>query len=336
MKSARLLSLLLLLQTRQRMTTVELADRLEVSRRTILRDVEALSAAGVPVYAERGRHGGIVLLPDARLNVSHLDPAEREAVLVAGLDATQRAQLDLAAVHETATRKIAARRSADAHPADTHPAGTHAADTRPNAGLAELIVVDNAAWLAPEDRGVPVADLALALRTRPRLRLDYRRSGAPRTVARVVDPYGLATKAGRWYLVADQAGEARLFALERLEGYQVLTEPARTRAGCDLRSVWADLRRRTEDPGSVVVTARLRETRLDLARRILGSRILGVDPAVDGWHTVRIGYPDVESVRQLLQFGDHVEVVAPPAARALVRGLAADLVERHRDGADRP
>ncbi|WOP18247.1 helix-turn-helix transcriptional regulator [Raineyella sp. LH-20] len=315
MKSARLLSLLLLLQARQRMTTVELADRLEVSRRTILRDVEALSAAGVPVYAERGRHGGIVLLPGARLNVSHLDPAEREAVLVAGLDAAQRAQLDLAAVHETATRKIAARRSGDADP---------------GAALADLIVVDNAAWLAPEGQGVSVAELALALRTRPRLRLRYRSSGASRAIARVVDPYGLATKAGRWYLVADQAGEPGLFALDRLEACEVLAEPARTRVGCDLRSVWADLRRRTEDPGSVVITARLRQTRLDLARRILGSRILGVDPVVAGWCTVRIGYPEMESVRQLLQFGDHIEVVAPPAARDRVHALATDLAARHR------
>lgn len=315
MKSARLLSLLLLLQARQRMTTVELADRLEVSRRTILRDVEALSAAGVPVYAERGRRGGIVLLPGARLNVSHLDPAEMEAVLTAGLDATQREQLELAAAHETATRKIAARRPGGAHP---------------GSGLADLIVVDNAGWLAPEGHAPPVAELALALRARPRLRLRYRRSGAQRAVVRVVDPYGLATKAGRWYLVADQAGEPRLFNLHRLEGYEVLPEPARTRPGCDLRSVWAELRRRTERPGSVVVTARLRETRLDLARRVLGSRILDVDPAAAGWHTVRIGYRDLESVRQLLQFGDHLEVVAPPAARALVHELAADLVERHR------
>ncbi|GAA2106727.1 helix-turn-helix transcriptional regulator [Brevibacterium salitolerans] len=91
--------LLLLLQTRPRITTAELAARLEVSRRTVLRDVEALSAAGVPVYAERGRNGGIVLLPGARLNASHLEPPELEALSVTGLDSEQLERLGLGTAH---------------------------------------------------------------------------------------------------------------------------------------------------------------------------------------------------------------------------------------------
>lgn len=94
MKSARLLSLLLLLQVRERMSTNELAERLEVSRRTILRDVEALSLAGVPVYAERGRHGGIVLLAGARLNASHLEPAELESLALLGWTPPSRSNSD--------------------------------------------------------------------------------------------------------------------------------------------------------------------------------------------------------------------------------------------------
>jgi biotin operon repressor len=137
MKASRLLSLLLLLQTRHRVRTSELAERLEVSRRTVLRDVEELSAAGVPVYAERGRHGGIVLLPGARLDASHLEPGEMDALSVAGLDANQRDQLGLAAAHETATRKIAARQAPS-------PSGAFPESLR----LAHLIVVDNTAWLA--------------------------------------------------------------------------------------------------------------------------------------------------------------------------------------------
>jgi predicted DNA-binding transcriptional regulator YafY len=303
----------LFLQTRQRVSTSELAERLEVSRRTVLRDVEALSAAGVPVYAERGRHGGIVLLPGARLNASHLEPAEMEALSIAGLDRAQLEQLGLAGSRDMADRKIAARRAA----------------TGTGPSLAELVVVDNAGWLAPQRDTVSVADLALDLLNRPRLRVRYRSSGDDRASSLVVDPYGLAAKSGRWYLVADDEQRPRLFSLERLDSYETLSEPARLRSGHDLRSVWAGLVRRTETPGRVAVRARLREDRLDLAGRILGARLEDVEPPEDGWCAVRIVYPDIESVRQLLQFGDHLEVFAPADARRRIAELASDLVRRH-------
>ena len=313
MKATRLLALLLLLQTRQRVSTTELAERLEVSRRTVLRDVEALSAAGVPVYAERGRHGGIVLLPGARLNASHLEPPEMEALSIAGLDRAQLAQLGLDGSRDMADRKIAARRAA----------------TGTGPTLADLVVVDNAGWLAPQRDTASVADLALDLLNRPRLRVRYRSSGDDRASSLVVDPYGLAAKSGRWYLVADDEQRPRLFSLERLDSYETLSEPARLRSGHDLRSVWAGLVRRTETPGRVAVRARLREDRLDLAGRILGARLEDVEPPEDGWCAVRIVYPDIESVRQLLQFGDHIEVLTPADARRRIAELASDLVRRH-------
>ncbi|NMD95896.1 WYL domain-containing protein [Rhodococcus sp. BL-253-APC-6A1W] len=133
----------------------------------------------------------------------------------------------------------------------------------------------------------------------------------------------------RWYLVADDEQRPRLFSLERLDSYETLSEPARLRSGHDLRSVWAGLVRRTETPGRVAVRARLREDRLDLAGRILGSRLEDVEPPEDGWCAVRIVYPDIESVRQLLQFGDHIEVLTPADARRRIAELASDLVRRH-------
>ena len=314
MKAARLLSLLLVLQTRQRVTTVELAERLEVSVRTILRDVEALSAAGVPVYAERGRHGGIVLLPGARLNASHLEPAEMDSLSLAGLDSMQREQLGIAAAHDMAIRKIAARRAAGASV---------------RTSLAELVIVDNSSWLAPGAGELDIAELALALRSRRRLRIDYRGSGAGRSTSRVVDPYGLASKSGRWYLVADDRQTARLFNLDRLEHYEALSESVANRPDQDLRSVWAELRQRTEATGQVEVMVRLRETRVDLARRILGTRLKMAGRGDDGWRLVTVSYPDVESVRQLLQFGDHIEVIAPESARQRIAELATDLASRH-------
>ncbi|PPG94373.1 MULTISPECIES: YafY family protein [unclassified Rathayibacter] len=316
MKASRLLQMLLLLQTRQRLTTRELAERLEVSRRTILRDVEALSAAGVPVYAERGRNGGILLLSTARLNASHLDPSELEALSVVGLDAQLLEKLGLTTVHAAAVRKIDARVAA-------MPAA------RTVARLADLIVVDSSAWFVEPKATVDVAELAEALRSRRRIRLHYRRNAETLPSWREADPYGLAVKSGRWYLVADVDADSRLFSLERITSYEVLDAPAALRDGETLRTVWAGLRDRTESPGRVSVTFRLRENRLDLARRIIGARIHTVSPADDGWRTVIVRYPELESVRQLLQFGDHIEITSPDEARERVRQLATDLAQRH-------
>lgn len=316
MKAARLLHLLLLLQTRQRITTTELAERLEVSRRTVLRDVEALSMAGVPVYAERGRNGGIVLLPGARLNASHLEPRELEALSVAGLDSAQLERLGLSAARESAARKIAARQTA--------------APESPNLPrLADLVLVDSNAWLADSKAEVDVADLASALRHRRRMRIQYRRSAERQASTRVVDPYGIVAKSGRWYLIADDQGTGRLFALERLSAYETLDAPAALRPAQTLRTMWAALKERTERPGQVSVTVRLRESRLDLARRILGTRIHEISDTGNGWCAVVVRYPDIESVRQLLQFGDHIEILTPETARERIRQLAKDLAERH-------
>lgn len=316
MKASRLLQLLLLLQTRQRITTTELAERLEVSRRTVLRDVEALSTAGVPVYAERGRNGGIVLLPGARLNASHLEPPELEALSVAGLDSAQLERLGLSAVRESAARKIAARQIA----APESPALPR---------LADLVLVDNNAWLAHSKTEVDVADLASALRHRRRMRIQYRRSAERQATTRVVDPYGIVAKSGRWYLIADDQGTGRLYALERLSAYETLDAPAVLRPDQTLRTMWAALKERTERPGQVSVTVRLRESRLDLARRILGTRIHEISDTENGWCAVVVRYPDIESVRQLLQFGDHIEILTPETARERIRLLAKDLTERH-------
>lgn len=316
MKASRLLHLLLLLQTRQRVTTTELAGRLEVSRRTVLRDVEALSMAGVPVYAERGRSGGIVLLPGARLNASHLEPRELEALSVAGLDSAQLESLGLAAVHESATRKIAARQTSALEP-----------PSLPR--LSDLVLVDSNAWLDDSNLEVDVADLASALRHRCRMRIQYRRSSEGKASTLVVDPYGLVAKSGRWYLIADDQGTGRLFALERLTDYESLDAPVALRPDQTLGTMWAALKVRTETPGRVSVTVRLRENRLDLARRILGTRIREVSDAGSGWCSVVIRYPNIESVRQLLQFGDHIEILTPETARERIGQLARDLAERH-------
>ena len=239
-----------------------------------------------------------------------------EALSIAGLDRAQLEQLGLAGSRDMADRKIAARRAA----------------TGTGPSLAELVVVDDAGWLAPQrDTAQPWADLApRSPAAGPACGVRHRSSGDDRASSRIVDPYGLAAKSGRWYLVADDEQRPRLFSLERLDSYETLSEPARLRSGQDspLGVDRARAPHRAHRAGSPC-GARLREDRLTFAGRILGSRLEDVEPPEDGWCAVRIVYPDIESVRQLLQFGDHLEVFAPADARRRIAELASDLVRRH-------
>lgn len=316
MKSARLLSILLLLQAHPKMSTRDLAERLEVSRRTVLRDVEALSAAGVPVYAERGRNGGIVLLTGARLNVSHLDPGEVETLTLGGLDATQLEQLNLSGIAHQAFRKIAAYQQRLTVHANSVP-------------LRDLILIENTSWMTRPDHTVDIAELVVDLQQGKRLRITYRHSNADDPVQYVVDPYGVVAKSTRWYLVADHRGQLRMYALSRLWNYEVTTDPAVTRPGDTLHTVWSSLKASVETPGDITFTANLRTSRLDRAHRILGTRLQQPIPVNQEWSQVAIHYKEIEAVRQLLQFGDHIEVLAPTAARQRIRELAEDLTKRH-------
>ncbi|MDR6987938.1 putative DNA-binding transcriptional regulator YafY [Paenarthrobacter nitroguajacolicus] len=232
------------------------------------------------------------------------------------MDSVQLERLGLTAVRESAERKIAARQTAE-----------HGSPNVPR--LADLVLVESNAWLADSKANTDIADLASALRHRRRMRIQYRRSAEDEPSTLVVDPYGIVAKSGRWYLIADDEGTGRLFSVERLSAFEELDAPAALRSHQTLRSTWAALKERVETPGRVNVTVRLRESRLDLARRILGTRIHEVTGSENGWCEVVVRYPDIESVRQLLQFGDHIEILTPEAARKRVGQLARDLAERH-------
>lgn len=317
MKASRLLSIVLLLQAHERMTTRQLAARFEVSQRTILRDVDALSAAGVPVHAERGRNGAIVLDRRARLDLSRLEPAELQLLAALGLDTGRLEQVGLGDVGARARDKLdaAARRV----PAPTQ--------------LAEVLLIDPLGWFT-DSPGSDLADLLTAARDRRRLTIRYRHSGRPTSHSYVVDPYGLAGKGSSWYLVGDVEGRPRMFNASRIESYDVLDDTARWRPGETLQSVWSVLLRQFSTDGArVEVQARLRASRLDLARRILGTRLVTASTPHHGWVVITVAYPEVEAVRQLLQFGDHIQVLNPPEAVQRIDDLATDLSQAHRPAA---
>ena len=223
-RADRLMSLLLLLQTHGKLPAPELARRLEVSVRTVLRDVEALSASGVPVYAERGRHGGIALLAGWRTDVAGLTEAEARALFsVTG----RGGQAPAAAPFESALRKLLA-------------AAPAAARDDP-ARHRERVLVDAAAWRRSPEPTPFLGPLQDALWAQRRVVLRYEHGSGPPARRRLVDPYGLVSKNGVWYLVGACDGEARMFRVSRVRDVTATAEAARCPPDLDLAAVWAGL-----------------------------------------------------------------------------------------------
>ncbi|WP_406455048.1 YafY family transcriptional regulator [Streptomyces sp. NBC_00876] len=325
MKSDRLLSILLLLQTRRLVPATELAERLDVSVRTIYRDVEALSASGVPVYAERGRHGGIALLPGFRTDVTGLTADESRALFVLAADGAH-AALGLDEAIGSALRKVMA-----ALPAPHRPAAE---------ATSRRILVDPVRWMSGPRAAVDIADLHDAVFADRRLRLDYRHSGTRTVRSYTVDPYGLVVKAGIWYLVADREGEPRLFRADRVREAVLTEDMVVRRPGVELAQVWEELRRQVEErQGEVTLRVRVHRSRLDLFLR-LNAGVLTGEPQPeerDGeWLRAELAVESVEWARSLLSFGPNVEVLAPPEARTVLAAHAAAVMELYGDQAPGP
>ncbi|WP_329075869.1 helix-turn-helix transcriptional regulator [Streptomyces niveus] len=285
MKSDRLLSILLLLQTRGLVPAGELAQRLEVSVRTVYRDVEALSAAGVPVYAERGRHGGIALLPGFRTDVTGLTADESRALFVLAARGAHSA-LGLDRALGSALRKVMA-----ALPA---PHRTAAEQT------SRRVIVDPERWSRAERPAVDLDVLNTAVFADRRLRLGYRHSGTTEARTYTVDPYGLVVKAGVWYLVADHRGVPGLYRADRVRDAALTDAPVRRREGVELGDVWESLRRKVElRPADFEVTARVRVSRLDMFLRLQAAQLTGGEPVVEAsgeWARVALVFTELGPV----------------------------------------
>lgn len=320
MKSDRLLSILLLLQTRPLVPATELAERLDVSVRTIYRDVEALSASGVPVYAERGRHGGIVLLPGFRTDVTGLTADESRALFVLAADGAH-AALGLDEAIASALRKVMA-----ALPAPHRPAAEL---------TSRRILVDPVRWMSGPRAVVDIADLYDAVFADRRLRLRYRHSGTRTARTYTVDPYGLVVKAGVWYLVADHDAEPRLYRADRVRGVTLTEDPVVRRPGVELTQVWEELRRQVEErQGEFTLRVRVHRSRLDLFLRLNAGVLTGrprPDEQDGEWLRADLAVESVEWARSLLSFGPNVEVLEPPEARAVVAAHAAAVMALYGD-----
>lgn len=313
----RLLALLVALQTNRQMTAAELAEQFSVSRRTILRDIEALAAADIPVIAERGRYGGVTLLPGAEVDVGRLSGSEAEVLELIGVDLGRARQLGIEAAARTAGQKLASRRP------------WRYGDSTGLLPLSEVVAIDNRGWFTREE-SADVAALIRDVRRGKKLRIGYRSSGQPESCERLVDPYGVFCRGGRWYLIAEDCGEPRMFALTRLRSWTVLDEDRQAHSHLTLSDLAANLVAGLEEQHSIRVTAVLDAKIEDMARRILGNRLLTTEPTEEP-DSVRItvGYDQLDAVRQLLQFAENIDVTDPPEARALIASLGTSVAVRH-------
>ncbi len=294
MRADRLLAMLLVLQAHGRMSAARLAERLEVSKRTVYRDVDALGAAGVPVVTETGRLGGIQLLDGWRTDLTGLSDAELNALFATAGDAA-----------------LAALGAGRSHPA--------------SAG--DRVLVDSTGWGRRSETPAHLRLVQDAVFAERRLRLRYRRAEAG-LVERLVDPYGLVAKAGVWYLLGLVDGGQRLFRLSRVEAAELLDERFVRRPGFDLRAAWRErLEAMSPARPAFEVTARVAPGWMGLVLRVAGERVDGV-PEGD---TVRFRFPALEAARALLlSFGTAVEVIEPAPLRAALAEAAGEVAALYK------
>ncbi|MBT2396345.1 YafY family protein [Streptomyces sp. ISL-100] len=323
MRADRLLSLLLLLQNRGRMTAPELAAELGVSVRTVYRDVEALGASGVPVYADRGPVGGYRLMDGYRTRLTGLTSDEAGSLHFAGMPAAA-AELGLAADLTTAQLKLGA----------ALPDGLGERTRR----VQERFHLDAPAWFRDADPAPYLAEVAGAVWRQRLLRVHYRSWRGD--VHRQLGPLGVVLKGGNWYLVADAGESVRTYRVSRMLAAEALEEGFERPAGFDLAAYWQESARRME-AGVLRGEARLR-----VSPR--GLRLLPVQFGAAGSEAVRAaGPPDEEgwvetvlrvealpvALGDLLRLGLEAEVLGPPELRAEVARTVTGLAQRYQDGA---
>ena len=312
MRADRLVATLLLMQARGRVTAAELAEELEISVATARRDLEALSAAGIPVYPQPGRGGGWSLLGGARTDLSGLTANEAQALfLLAG---------PVAAL--TPDAKSALRKLVRALP-DTFRADAQAA--------ADAVVIDPARWGAHAKQPPGLVDLLRsAVIRRRKVRLTYGgRTGTPSE--RLLDPWGLVDKDDIWYLIAGTDRGQRTFRIDRIVDAELTGESFERPADFDLSATWAEVVDRMEERRSGGTATVLIDPRhLSVLIGQFGRQCTVEEPAPDGRARVTVTAPMPNMIAQVLAgWGATIEVVDSPPVRAELARIGAELTARY-------
>jgi predicted DNA-binding transcriptional regulator YafY len=322
MRASRLVTLILLLQNRGQMTAAEAARELEVSERTIYRDIDALSAAGVPIYAERGPHGGVRLVDGYRTRLTGMTGDEVEALFLSGLPGPA-AELGLGTVMTAARLKVLA----------ALPAELRARASR----LVERFYLDAAGWFRLSEPVPYLPLVAEAVWERRRVRATYDRGDA--VVDRVLEPLGVVLKGGTWYLVARREGEVRTYRVARIVTAELLDERFERPESFDLPSYWTESSAAYErEVPRLEVVVRVDPAFVDELHDHVGDASMATADRVDesdpeGWTRLRLRmtYPR-EAPARLLGMGSHLEVLDPPEVRQRVVALARGALARHASG----
>jgi predicted DNA-binding transcriptional regulator YafY len=312
-RADRLLSLILLLQARGRITAQAIAAELEVSVRTVYRDLEALAAAGVPVLAESGPGGGCRLMEGYRFPLRGLRPDEAEALLILGVPGVLR-ELGLDGALGAAQRQIRVTVG----------------------GGSALVHLDMPRWFGGQEDVPCLRDLARALRSRRRVALVY--EGSDHVEPRIVGPLGLVNKAGLWYLAACVHGRpgVRVFRVARVASVRVLPESFEGPAGFELAAFWREWSAEFEaSRPRLPVTLRASPLALAAFGEIFGAAAgpalaAALPPDANGWRLVTLSFEhERAAAHRLAGFGDQVEVLAPPSVRAGLVATAREILRRY-------
>ena len=322
MRADRLLALLMLLQTRGCVTARRLAEALEVSERTIYRDIEALSTAGIPVYAERGPGGGCRLVESYRTDLTGLTESEVQAMLMLSLYML-RIPAPLADLGVSQELKAALLKLSAALPASHREEGER---------MRQRIYLDSTAWYGADYRLPHLQVIHRAVWEDRRLSISYRpRFGT--LVERQVDPYGLVAKSNIWYLVAAREGNVRVYQLSRILRADLCQEGFERPVGFDLETFWTGWSAAAERARPFYpVTLRVAPELVPELPRLFGDEVReriaqAGAPDPRGWISLTLTFESLEAAREkILGFGRAVEVLEPEPLRRSVVDFAQQII----------
>ena len=298
MRADRLLNIMMLLQTRGKLTTQALADGLEISRRTVLRDIEALSIAGVPIYTESGHGGGIYLDEKYRVSLTGLQEAELRSLFVSTMPGPL-ADIGLGLAAESSLLKLFAALPT-AHQGEVE-------------RMRQRMHLDPTGWWPSSDSLSFLNDLLNAVYQDCRIKVVYEQ-GSGTLIERTLEPYSLVAKANVWYLIASHNGQLRIYRVTRFQAVELLAQTFERSPDFDLAGYWTQhCQTFVANRHQYVFTLRIKdEYRFFLKWYAWGEYEIIAPSDETGWFTARIELGSLDAAGMLVfGLGKNTEVVEP-------------------------